>query len=265
MTGSHDPIFERSHGGGQKREYAEHHRRHSGRSIPFVRQNVSCRGSMLLVLMFGLRCTGPCAVAPESLTDLERRVVKALVALGMTVRPVPPDAVRPTGPDAFEVREDVARAYGADRVVALDLDPTGTTLWATWFTKGVAGPWRVSQVRCRLEASQVQCPKLASALRTDVRPRQAADVDVLGALRAAAPAVGRCVAAEARRPLATRVFGRVDLDLVIAPTGRMKVSAVAPARAARSRLGQCLRTAMGQQDVGRFGGAPIKLRVPVDL
>ena len=220
---------------------------------------------MLLVLMFGLRCTGPCALAPEALDDLEQRVVRELVELEMSVRPVPADAVRPTGPEAFEVREDVARSYGADRVVALDLDPTGPTLWATWFSKGVVGPWRVSKVKCQMKGADVRCPRLASILRQDARPRKAADVDVLGALRGAAPAVGRCVAGEKRRPLAERIFGRVDLDLIIAPTGRMKVSAIAPSRASRSPLGRCLRAAMAKQDVGQFSGQPITLRVPVDL
>ena len=223
---------------------------------------------MLVVVLFGLQCMGPCPVPSTALAQLEQQVVRELAALEMQVKPAPQDALRPTGLDVVEVRDDVARSFGADRVVALDLDPRdadGPVLWATWFSAGVTGPWRVSKIRCARVGKSLDCPRLASLLRSDARPRQASDVNILGALRRAAPGVGRCVAAEQQRPLAERMFGRVDLQLVLRPSGKVKVATIAPARAARSALGRCLRRTMEKLDVGRFKGTEIKMRVPIDL
>ena len=220
---------------------------------------------MLLVLMFGLGCTGPCAAPPEVLHRLEQRVVRAMFSVDMRVKPAPIDALRPTGPDAPDVRTDVARGFGVDRVVVLDLDPSRRVLWMTWFAKGVPGPWRVSKVHCRANGGDVSCPGLHRAIRRDARPRRPGDVDVRGALRHAAPLIGQCVSAESRRPVALRQYGRVELNLEIPPSGRFRVTSIAPARVAKSALGRCLRTAMTKQDVGRFTGDPIKLRIPVDL
>lgn len=220
---------------------------------------------MLMVLMFGLECMGPCPVSAAELAQLEQQVLRSLSKLQMTVKPAPRDALRPTGTNAADAEADVARAYGVDRVVSLDLDPRGPVLWATWFAKGVVGPWRLSKIRCNVVARRPVCTGLDKALRRDAQPRQAAEVDVLGALRSAAPGVSRCVVAERRRPLAMRLFGRIELDLAIRSTGRVEVSAIAPARGATSELGKCLRQTMGRLDVGRFEGPNIRLRVPVDL
>ena len=220
---------------------------------------------MLVVLMFGLRCLGPCPVSAQAMSQVERQVVRSLAELELTVKPAPMDALRPTGPDAFDVRQDVARLYGADRAVAFDLDPKGPVLWATWFAKGVVGPWRVSKVNCEIVARRLNCGRLTAALRQDARPRQATEVNVLGALRRAGPGVGKCVAAEKRRPLSMRLFGRIELELIVPTTGKVQVSAIAPARAAKSKLGRCLRKVMNKLDVGTFQGSPLKMRIPVDL
>ena len=220
---------------------------------------------MSIVLLFGLSCPSPCPVPPTALARLEQRVVRELAAIDMMVKPAPTDALRPTRLDAPDIQQDVARALGADRVLALDYDAGRSTLWTTWFAKGVVGTWRVSKIRCALTGGASGCPRLGEHLRQDARPRRAGELDVLGALRDAARPVSRCVAAEKRRPLATRLFGRVDLDLEIRPDGKMKVIAVAPARAAKSALGRCLRDAMAAQDLGSFQGKPIKFRVPVEL
>ena len=220
---------------------------------------------MLIVLMFGLGCTGPCTAPPEVLHRLEQRAVRAMGKAEMKVKPAPLDALRPTGLDAPDVRTDVARSFGVDRVVALDFDPSRRVLWLTWFANGVPGPWRVSKVHCQTSDGEVSCRGLDRVIKRDARPRRAGDVDVLGTLRHAAPLVGKCVAAESRRPAAMRQYGRVELSLEIPLTGRVRVTSIAPARVAKSALGRCLRKAMAKQDVGRFTGAPIKLRIPIDL
>lgn len=225
--------------------------------------------SPAILLLFGLSCPEPCEISRAELASIERRAVEVLTTKGFTVKPAPPDAPRPTGTDAVELRDE-AKVHQVDRVVALDLEPpleSGTrTLWITHFLRGTAGPWSVAQVGCApAEGGAFDCAQLVRGLLEGLRPRKAEDVDMVAALRARAKAVGRCVRLEDRVPAADRILGRLEIDLKVLPNGQVQVTAVAPAVAAKSKLGACLAKAMEAIDVGPFDGEPIQLRVPLDL
>ncbi len=218
---------------------------------------------MLVVLMFGLGCTGPCFASSKALTRLEAKVVAAMQEARMTVRPAPIEALRPTESAPLTARGNVADRYGVERVVALDYEPRRNLLWLTWFTRGVPGAWRVSKIPCSRQGERIECPDLASIIRRAAMPRQASEVDVVGALRAVEPRIDRCVAAVRRRPQVVRRSETVVLDLIIEPSGRWRVADIAPRPVAQSVLGRCLRAAMEGLDVGRFEGEPLSLRIPV--
>ena len=220
---------------------------------------------MLVVLMFGLGCTGPCLASSEALTHLEAKVVMAMRAARMTVRPAPIEALRPTDLAQPLAQGDVAHRHGVQRVVALDYDPRRDLLWLTWFTKGVPGAWRVSKIPCSRDRDYIECPDLAPIIRRAAMPRRASEVDVVGALRSVEPNIERCINAYHRRSMVVRQSGTITLDLIIEPSGRWRVAAIAPRPAARSPLGRCLRAAMERLDVGRFEGEPLSLRIPVNL
>jgi hypothetical protein len=226
-------------------------------------------GAPAILLLFGVSCPEPCAISKAELAAIERGAVEVLTTKGFTVKPAPPGSQRPTGTEAVELRDE-AKAHDADRLVALDLEPPlengSRTLWITHFLRGTAGPWSVSRVGCATgEGGAFDCRELSRGLLDGLKPRKAEDVDMTSALRARAKSVGRCVLAEDRVPAAERIFGRVEIDLKVEQDGRVHVVAVAPAIAARSKLGACLVKAMEAIDVGPFEGEPITMRVPIDL
>jgi hypothetical protein len=222
-----------------------------------------------ILILFGVSCPEPCEISKAELASIERTALEVLTTKGFTVRPAPLDMPRPTGTEAVELRDE-AKVRDADRLVALDLEPPledgARTLWITQFLRGTAGPWSVARVGCaRGEGGAFECRSLERGLLDGLKPRKAEDVDLTSALRSRAKAVGRCVRAEDRVPAAERIFGRVEIDLKVTQDGRVQVVAVAPAIAAKSKLGACLVEAMEAIDVGPFEGQPIELRVPVDL
>src|SRR5688500_11857787 len=226
-------------------------------------------GAPAILILFGVSCPDPCAISKTELASLERSAVAVLTTKGFTVKPAPPEASRPTGTDAVELRDE-AKANDADRLVALDLEPAlenGTrTLWITHFLRGTAGPWSVSRIGCATgEGGAFECRDLSRGLLDGLKPRKAEDVDMAAAMRARAKSVGRCVLAEDRVPASERIFGRVEIDLKVEQDGRVHVIAIAPALAAKSKLGACLVRAMEAIDVGRCEGEPITMRVPGDL
>lgn len=128
------------------------------------------------------------------------------------------------------------------------------------------GPWSIRTVLCRKgPAGPPECPELEAAVIESLRPRKANDVDLVGALRGHARQVEICVMAEDAVPATERIYGRIEMDLEVAPTGQVRVQALAPARVARATLGRCLMRAMQAMNVGPFDGAPIRLRIPLDL
>jgi hypothetical protein len=222
-----------------------------------------------ILLIFGVSCPEPCAISKAELASIERAAVELLTTKGFTVKPAPPEATRPTGTDAIELRDE-AKENGADRVVALDLEPPleggSRTLWITHFLRGTAGPWAVTRIVCATNSGDAfECPQLDRGLLDGLKPRKAEDVDMVAALRARAKAVGSCVRSEDKVPAAERIFGRLEIDLKVNQDGRVQVVSLAPAVAAKSKLGACLVKAMQSIDVGPFEGDPIELRVPVDL
>ncbi len=223
-----------------------------------------------ILLLFGVSCPEPCAIPKPELASIEQRAVAVLTAKGFTVKPAPPEMARPTGRDAPVELGDEAKAREVDRLVALDLEPPlesgARTLWITHFLRGTAGPWAVARIACgQGEGGAFDCAQLEAAVLEGLKPRQAEDVDMVSALRSHARAVGRCVRAEDRVPAAERIFGRIEIDLKVLPTGRVQVVDLAPAIAARAKLGACLAKVMESIDVGPFEGDPLELRVPVDL
>ncbi len=218
-----------------------------------------------VLLLYGLTCVAPCEVSELERAKLERQAVDLLAKKGFEVRPAPPDAPRPTGGASTLGNEDVATLMTSDRVVALDLERDGRTLWITQFVRGVVGPWAVDKVTCSPTDTKFECPTFERLLIAGLRPRTALDVDLVSALRARGKAVGKCIAEEDRVPAAERIFGRVEMDLEVMPTGAVRVKAIAPARVAKASLGACLKQAMEAIDVGPYEGAPIPLSVPVDL
>ena len=221
--------------------------------------------SSVSVVLFSLVCTPECHQPVEQLASIEKRVERHLLATKMELRRPEPGVDRPTGSSAPLEPTDVAAAHLADFVVALDFESASSLLWVTLFQRGSKGPRRVARVRCFVRTGSMVCPKLASVLRLDFMPRQRDEVDILPTLRSLAPRVGVCVRQEDRVPISERIFGRVDVDLVIPVSGRVEVSSIAPARVARARLGGCLRKVFESVSVGRFVGKPIRLTVPVDL
>lgn len=218
-----------------------------------------------ILILYGLTCVAPCEVGEVELAKLERTAVELLAKKGFEVRPAPPDAPRPTGGTSTIGNDDVATLMTSDRVVALDLERDGRTLWITQFVRGVVGPWAVDKATCEVADAKLQCPTFERLLIAGLRPRTALDVDLVSALRARGKAVGRCIAEEDQVPAAERIFGRVEMDLEVEPTGAVRVRAIAPARVAQAPLGACLKRAMEAIDVGPYEGAPIPFSVPVDL
>lgn len=223
-----------------------------------------------IVLLFGVSCPEPCDVPKAELGMIERKTVELLAKKGLAVKPADPEAPRPTGREASLELADEAKAQEVDRVIALDLEPPledgARTLWITHFLRGTAGPWAVGRVSCGVgEGGVFECPGLARGVLSGLRPRKSTDVDMVSALRARARRVEKCVRAEDRVPVAERIFGKVEMDLKVMPTGKVEVVAIAPVVAARSHLGSCLAKVMEGIDVGPFEGRPIELRVPVDL
>lgn len=222
-----------------------------------------------ILLLFGVSCPEPCEISKAELASIERAAVEVFTTKGFMVKPAPPEATRPTGADAIELRDE-AKESAVDRVVALDLEPPlesgSRTLWITHFLRGTSGPWAVARIACAAgQGGAFECPQLDRGLVEGLKPRKAEDVDLVAALRAHAKAVGKCVRTEDRVPAAERIFGRIEIDLKVGPEGRVHVVAVAPAAAAKSKLGACLVKVMESIDVGPFEGDPIELRVPVDL
>lgn len=222
-------------------------------------------GLASVVVLFGLTCPEPCPAAAQALEALELTVTAALESQGLAVRPPAPGAARPTGESASPEAVDVARRLGVDRVLALDLEPGGKLLWLTHFVRGAAGAWSVGRLPCLAAGPRLECPGIERAVVNGLRPRTAADVDFVAALRAGAHAVDRCVQEEDRVPAADRIYGRLELYLEAQPSGEVKVLAIAPTPVAKARLGGCLRLAMEALEVGPFEGKPVRLRVPVDL
>lgn len=223
-----------------------------------------------IVLLFGVTCPEPCDVPRAELAMIERQTAKLLAEKGMAVKPAGADEARPTGESASLELADEAKKRDVDRVIALDLEPPiesgARTLWVTHFLRGTAGPWAVGRASCKKGKGGVfECPGLARSVLSGLRPRKAADVDMVAVLRSRARGVGRCVRAEDEVPVAERIFGKVEMDLKVRPSGRVEVVAIAPVVAARSHLGSCLSKVMEGIDVGPFEGEPIELRVPVDL
>ncbi|MCK6549817.1 hypothetical protein L6R52_28530 [Myxococcota bacterium] len=222
--------------------------------------------SPAVVLLFGLACAPPCEVSAADRAVVDAAVTQLLSSKAFAVRAAQEGAPRPTGATASPEPIDLAAKADVDRVIALDLEPGERVLWVTHFVRGFPGPWVVQQVVCAREGEGVLgCPELERVLATGLRPRRAEDVDFVAALRWQAKAVGQCITAEDRAPIEERIFGRLELDLEAAPTGQVRVRAIAPAHVARARLGQCLRSAMETMHVGAFDGEPVKLRIPIDL
>lgn len=220
-------------------------------------------GTASIIILFGLACTEPCALSAGQRAQIDQAVVRLLAGQGFDVRPAPPGAPRPTADEAnLEPRDEAARLE-VSRLLVLDLESKTRRLWLTHFVRGSQGPWSVSQHTC--EPSDDPCPGLEPAVRRGLRPRTAQDVDFVAMLRRAGGPVGRCVAEEDLVPAALRLFGRVEMDLVVSGQGRVQVEAIAPARAARGPLGACLRAVMGGQNVGPFEGGPVRMRIPLDL
>lgn len=218
-----------------------------------------------VLLLYGLTCVAPCEVGAQDRARLEQRAVDILAKKGFEVRPAAPDAPRPTGGTSTIGNDDVATLMTSDRVVALDLERDGRTLWITQFVRGVVGPWAVDKVSCDADGETFACPTFERLLVAGLRPRTALDVDLVAALRARSKAVGKCIAEEDKVPAAERIFGRIEMDLEVQPEGPVRVRAIAPARVAKARLGECLRAAMEALDVGPYEGAPIPFSVPIDL
>lgn len=218
-----------------------------------------------VLVLYGLTCPDPCPVGERSLVEIERSALKLLASRGFEVRPAAPDDPRPTGGTSTVGGGDVATMLTADRVVALDLERDARTLWITQFVRGVVGPWAVDKVACEPKNGALECPTFERLLTAGLRPRTALDIDLVSALRGRSKAIGKCIAEEDLVPAAERIFGRVEMDLVVEPAGPVKVKALAPARVAKSKFGDCLRAAMEAIDVGPFEGAPIPFSIPIDL
>lgn len=217
-----------------------------------------------IVVLFGLSCAEPCPLSAGARAALEQAAAREVAARGFDVRPAPEGAVRPTDPDSVSEPRDEARALDAARVIVLDVEPEAPRVWITHYVRGSVGPWKVVRHTCP-ERGASPCPGFEEALVSGLRPRRADDVDFVGFLSGAAPAVGQCVRAEDRVPPALRIFGRVELELEVTPDGQVRVATIAPARAARGALGRCLRRTFESRDVGPFEGAPVQLRIPLDL
>ncbi len=217
-----------------------------------------------IAVLFALSCPEPCALSSAQRGGIEQAAIRALSGRGFEVRPAPQDTVRATSPDALVEPADEAEKLGVCRVLILDYEPGESRVWITHYVRGTVGPWSVTRHRC--DPKTPSCPDLEPALLQGLRPRSASDVDFVGMLRRVAPKVGRCVLQEDRVEPALRLFGRVEMDLQVSPEqGHVKVTAIAPARASRGRLGACLRQAMATQVLGPFEGQPVRLRIPIDL
>lgn len=217
-----------------------------------------------IVILFGLACPEPCPFDEGARARIEAEAVRAIADRGFEVRPAPEDALRPTGDAVDGAPRDEARRLGAGRVVAIDVEPEATRLWITHYVRGTMGPWSVRRHTCVKTATEI-CPGVADAVLFGLRPRRVDDVDFVGFLRRSAPKVGVCVRAEDRVPAALRLFGRVEIELEVTPDGGVRVVTIAPARAARGKLGQCLKRTLEAFDLGPFQGEAVRLRVPLDL
>ncbi len=219
-----------------------------------------------LIVLFGMTCAKPCSAAVEQeRTKLEREVVRVLSDKGFAVRPAPVGARRPTGETASPEVQDEAALVEADRILVLDLEPNERLLWITHFVRGVPGAWSIGRAVCAREKEVLSCPELEPVLMSGLRPRRATDVDLVAALRFQAKEVGRCIKAQDQTPIDDRIFGRVEMDLLVDPNGTVKISAIAPALVSTAPLGRCLRVAMEAMNVGPFDGEAIRFRIPIDL
>ncbi len=227
--------------------------------------NVSLRAPMSasVAIVFAVSCVQPCVVSERSLVEVERAAASVLSDRGFSVRPPPKGVPRPTSPEADS--DQPLADLPSDRIVVLDLEPSAQVLWLTHYVRGVSGPWGVDKIPCTVVERKLKCPRLRSAVQSGLRPRKVHDVDFAAALRSHAKSVGRCVLAEDQVPAAERIFGRVELDVLVTSDGRAEVSAIAPARVARSPFGSCLRVAFADMNVGPFEGLPVTLRIPIDL
>lgn len=217
-----------------------------------------------IAILFSLSCPAPCVLSTAQRGGIEQAAIRALTSRGFEVRPAPKDAIRATSPDVVLEPADEADKLGVSRVLILDYEAGESRVWITHYVRGTVGPWSVSRHRCDPKAAA--CAELEAALMQGLRPRSANDVDFVGMLRRVAPKVGGCVLQEDRVEPALRLFGRVEMDLEVSPEkGQVAVTAIAPARAARGRLGACLRRAMATQILGPFKGEPVEMRIPVDL
>lgn len=221
-------------------------------------------------MLFGVSCPPPCSIPKNELVMIEQATARVLSEKGMAVKPAAANEPRPTGESASIEIADEAKPRAVDRLVVLDLEPPlesgARTLWVTHFLRGTAGPWSVGRTGCAVgEGGVFECRGLEKVVASGLSPRKAEDVDLVAALRARARKVGACVKKEDQVPVSARVFGRVEMDLKVPPTGRVEVVAIAPASAAVSGLGACLKKVMESIDVGPFEGRPIELKVPLDL
>lgn len=219
-----------------------------------------------LIVIFGMTCAKPCSPAVEQeRAKLEREVVRVLSERGFAVRPAPESARRPTGQTASPEVQDEAGLLDAERLVVLDLEADERLLWITHFMRGVPGAWSIGRAVCARENGVLVCPELASVVLGGLRPRRATDVDLRAALRFQAKVVGRCINEQDRLAIDDRIFGRVEMDLLVDPNGSVKIEAIAPALVSKAPLGRCLRAAMEAINVGPFEGEAIRFRIPIDL
>lgn len=208
-----------------------------------------------LLILFGL-VAPPDAPAwvERTLAEREQAVVRAFAGRGFQVRlPAEGQARPPTG------AVDVAARLGAARVVVLDYDPVDDAVWVVHHLRGLREPWDVRQVECRRAGGlPFDCPALEIEALVGLRPRTDLDVDVSAALRGISGALTRCLRGRTGP-------ARLEVDLRLNPAdGAAAVDALAPARAAESSLGRCVRDAFRSIRVGPFEGPPIRLTVPIE-
>lgn len=217
-----------------------------------------------VLLLFGLAAPeGAPPALDRALARMEQDVVRTLAVRGFQVRPASARARRPALGELTSA-VDLAGRYDADRLLVLDLAKDRSGVWVAHFLRGLGGAFDYRKVGCK-GAPDLSCPGLVNGILAGLRPRAALDVDMGAMLRERSKAVTRCVRAEDRRPVAERIFGTLELELEVRPSGKLRVRAVAPARVASTRLGRCLTRAFEVVDVGPFEGEAIRVRIPVDL
>lgn len=207
-----------------------------------------------LLILFGLSAPPDAADGLASmLARREQAVVRVLGRQGFEVR-LPPEGFERPEPGATR---DLAGALGAARVVVMDYEPATDAVWISHYLRGLEGPWDVRAVECRRHGDRpVDCPGLELDVLSGLRPRTDLDVDVGGALRSLSVPLARCLRGQRG--------GALVVELVFEPeAGRARAAAIAPARVARSEVGDCLRASFARASVGPFEGPPIRLRVPI--